>query len=275
MVKITIVAMYRQNVVECIFKFSIRSIVPSIIFAEIIIFINRIPLTLKFAPKKSTFLRANAIWRFPPYHLTTSPYQENIKTDLLAAKDAKKLALIGAGAQARSHLAAIKLVRDIEEVHVYDLSESAASRFAKEMEARYGIPVIVENSVAEAVMDADIICTLCPAKEAYLFADMVKEGAHINAVGTFTPTTREVGSDLVAAARLYSDYTPACKKESGEYLLPLAEGLINENHIIGSLGELLLQKIEGRESEKDITIFVALGIATEDVACAKYVVENI
>lgn len=119
--------------------------------------------------------------------------------------------------------------------------------------------------------DADIVCTLCPAKEAYLTRDMVKPGVHINAVGTFSPTTREVASDLVAAARLYSDHTPATKKESGEYLVPLQEGLITEDHILGSVGELLLGKAEGRVSDSDITIFDALGLAVEDVASAKMV----
>ena len=191
-----------------------------------------------------------------------------VATDLLARKDAHRMAVIGAGAQARSHLAAIRLVRGITGVAVYDLNAAAAEKYAAEMTAKYGIPVHVCGSAAEAVMDADIICTVCPAKEAYLTKDMVKPGAHINAVGTFSPTTREVASDLVAAGRLYSDYTPATKKESGEYLVPLREGLITEDHIIGSVGELLLGKCEGRKREEDITIFDALGLAVEDIAAA-------
>lgn len=194
-----------------------------------------------------------------------------VATKLLARPNAHKMAVIGAGAQARSHLAAIRLVRDIQEVVVYDIREAAAQRYAQEMSKKYGIPVTVASSVAEAVADADIVCTLCPAKEAYLTRDMVKSGTHINAVGTFSPTTREVSSDLVAAARLYSDHTPATKKESGEYLVPLQEGLITEDHILGSVGELLLGKAEGRVSDSDITIFDALGLAVEDVASAKMV----
>ena len=194
-----------------------------------------------------------------------------VATKLLARPNAHKMAVIGAGAQARSHLAAIRLVRDIQEVVVYDIREAAAQRYAQEMSEKYGIPVTVASSVAEAVADADIVCTLCPAKEAYLTRDMVKSGTHINAVGTFSPTTREVSSDLVAAARLYSDHTPATKKESGEYLVPLQEGLITEDHILGSVGELLLGKAEGRVSDSDITIFDALGLAVEDVASAKMV----
>ncbi len=194
-----------------------------------------------------------------------------VATQLLSREDSHRMAVIGAGAQARSHLAAIRLVRDIQEVTVFDLNEAAAQRYAREMTAKYGIPVTVAGSAAEAAADADIICTLCPAKEAYLTKDMVKPGTHINAVGTFTSSTREAASDLVAASRLYSDYTPSTQKESGEYLIPLQEGLIGENHILGSVGELLLGRAEGRVSADDITLFDALGLAVEDVASAKMV----
>lgn len=191
-----------------------------------------------------------------------------VATDLLARKDTHTMAVIGAGAQARSHLAAIRLVRDITSVTVYDRNPEAAKKYAADMTALYHLPVTVCEDAAQAVKDADIICTVCPAKEPYLTRDMVKPGVHINAVGTFSPTTREVASDLVAAARLYSDYTPSTVKESGEYLIPLQEGLIGEDHIIGSVGELLLGKCKGRESDTDITMFDALGLAVEDIAAA-------
>lgn len=178
------------------------------------------------------------------------------------------MAMIGAGAQARSHLAAIRLVREITSVTVYDMNQAAALKYAEEMTAKYQIPVTVCDSVAGAVKDADIICTVCPAKEAYLTRDMVKPGVHVNAVGTYTPATREVSSDLIAASRLYSDYTPSTRTESGEYLIPLKEGLITEQHIIGSVGELLLGKCEGRVSDEDITVFDALGLAVEDIAAS-------
>ena len=197
-----------------------------------------------------------------------------VATDLLARADARSLALIGAGAQARSHLAAIRLVRQIGDVRVFDLNRAAAERFRDETAARYGLPVTVCASAEEAVRDADIICTLTPAKEPYLTRAMVKPGAHVNAVGTFTPATREAASDLVAAARLYSDYTPACRAESGEYLIPLREGLITEGHIIGSVGELLLGRAPGRRDDGDITLFDALGLAVEDIAAARLVYEE-
>lgn len=193
-----------------------------------------------------------------------------VATDLLARRDARTLAIIGAGAQGRSHLAAIRCVRPIERVWVYDLRPESARRYAREMQAQYGVEVCVAECAQDCVRDADIICTLTPSKEPFLKREWIKPGAHINAVGTFSPTTREVTSELVAAARLYSDYTESMKKECGEYLIPLSEGLIDEGHIVGSIGEVLLGRAPGREGDGEITLFDALGLAVEDVMCARY-----
>lgn len=137
-----------------------------------------------------------------------------VATDLLARKDAKKLAIIGAGAQGRSHLAAILCVRDIEEVKVFDLFPASAEKYAAEMQDKYGVKINVAASAEECVWDADVICTLTPSKEPFLKKEWIKSGAHINAVGTFSPVTREVTSELVAAAKLYSDYTESMKESA-------------------------------------------------------------
>lgn len=193
-----------------------------------------------------------------------------VATDLLARKDAHTLGLVGAGAQARSHTAAILTVRGIDAVTVYDIRPEAAKAFAEETEKKYGIPVRVCGSVREAVKDADIVCTLTPAKEAYLTVDMIRPGTHVNAVGTFTPSTREAAGDLVAVSRLYADQISAMKAESGEYLIPLREGLITEDHIVGSIGQVINGDAPGRSSDDEITLFAALGLAVEDIAAAKF-----
>ena len=194
-------------------------------------------------------------------------------TDALARKDAHTMAIVGAGAQARSHTAAIVTVRNIDAITVYDMRPEAAQAYKAETEAQYGIPVTIAQDVRSCVKDADIICTLTPSKEPWLTLDMVKPGAHVNAVGTFTPATREAASDLIAASRLYADQVEAMKKESGEYLVPLQEGLITEEHIVGSIGEVLCGKKPGRQTDDEITLFDALGLAVEDVAAAVYVLQ--
>ena len=194
-----------------------------------------------------------------------------VATDLLARKDARVLGIIGAGAQGRSHLEAMLCVRPgIESIKVYDINREAAQRFQKEMEEKFGRPVTVAGSAREAAEDSDIICTVTPSKDPYLEAEWVKPGAHINAVGTFSPVTREVTSELVARSRLFADQVEAMKKEAGEYMIPLQEGLITEEHIAGSLGQVLLGRVPGRTGEEEITLFDALGLAVEDVICGRY-----
>lgn len=193
-----------------------------------------------------------------------------VATDLLARKDAKLLALIGAGAQARAHLESILLVRDIKEVYVYDIKEENAKHFQHQMSELYSVIITVKTTVEDAVKGADIICTLTPSVEPFLKAEWVKPGTHINAVGTFSPNTREVTSELVANSKLFADSVEAMKNECGEFIIPKEEGLINDTHIIGSIGEILMEKIKARTSDDEITLFDALGLAVEDVACAKY-----
>lgn len=198
-----------------------------------------------------------------------------VATDLLARKDAKKLAVIGCGAQGRGHLEAMLLARpSIETVSCYDINPAAAQRYAKEQGEKYRLPVIPESSPEAAVRDADIICTVTPSKQAYLKAQWVKPGCHINAVGTFSRTAREVTSELVAMSKLYADEKNALRAESGEYLIPLEEGLITPDHVVGNIGGILNCTVPARQSEEEITLFDALGQAVEDVMAAKYVWQN-
>jgi len=194
-----------------------------------------------------------------------------VATDLLARKNASVMGIIGCGAQARSHISAITKVRDIKEIHVFDQYEAAAEKLKGEVEEKYGIKVVVCPCVEDAVKNVDIICTLTPSVEPYLKKEWVSPGCHINAVGTFSPTTREVTSELMAASSLYADEVSAMLRECGEYLIPVSEGLIDESHIKGSLGDILLGKADARQNDEEITLFDSLGLAVEDIACAKYV----
>ncbi len=196
-------------------------------------------------------------------------------TKLLAREDASVLALLGAGTQARSHLEAIMPLRPIQQVKIFDQFQEAAEKLAKETQAQYGVSALACPSAAEAARGADIICTVTTSKEPILDRSMVKPGAHINAVGAFSPKTREISSDLAAASRLYADSKAAMCAECGEFLIPKAEGLLDESHIVGSIGEVLLGKAPGRGSSNEITLFSALGLAVEDLACAEYCYETV
>lgn len=191
-------------------------------------------------------------------------------TDLLARRDSHRLAIVGSGAQARSHLEAMCQVRDIKEVTVWSYHRENAWKFVKEMEKNYSQRFRVCETVEEAVREADIVCTVSRTREPIVKASYIRPGTHINAVGTCSPVSREVDSDLVAASRLYVDQVEACMAESGEYLIPLKEGKITESHIVGSIGGVVNRKVPARQNEEEITLFDSLGLAVEDLICAEY-----
>ena len=197
-----------------------------------------------------------------------------LATDLLARKDAHTLALLGSGAQAWSHLEAISCVRDLQDVAVYDVDAARALAFAAKAAQRFHLPVRAAQTVGDATATADVICTVTNAKTPILDASQVKPGAHINAVGAYSKTSREIASDLVAASRLYADRMDSILSEGGEFLLARSEGLITDSHIVGDLGGLLLGEIPSRTDENQITLFDAHGLAVEDVACVKWLYQH-
>lgn len=194
-----------------------------------------------------------------------------LATRLLARPEAGDLALIGAGTQARTHLQAMQLVRAIRRVRVYSLPPETARVFAERESQRYDITIEVCETARKAVEGADLICTVTTASEPVVKGEWLAPGAHINAVGAFTPTTRELDTQAVARARLYVDRRESTLSESGEFLLAKQEGAIGDDHIVGEIGQLLLGKVPGRRTPDEITLFKSLGIAIEDLASAHHV----
>ncbi len=194
-------------------------------------------------------------------------------TDLLANPDAGDLAIIGAGTQAHTHLQAMRAVRPVRKVRVYSVPAESAAEFADRESRLSGIPVDAVATAEEAVAGADLICTTTTASEPVVLGEWVSPGAHINAVGAYTPTTRELDSVLVARARLYADRRESLLSEAGEFLIPKAEGLFGDEHIVGEIGEVLTGMAPARTSEDEITLFKSLGIAIEDLASAHRIYE--
>jgi len=194
-------------------------------------------------------------------------------TDLLAKPDAGDLAIIGAGTQAHTHLQAMRAVRPVRRVRVYSVPAKSATEFAERESRLTGLPVAAVATAEEAVTGADLICTTTTATEPVVLGAWVAPGAHINAVGAYTPTTRELDSELVAKARLYADKRESLLSESGEFLIPKHEGLIGDGHLVGEIGEVLTGSAPGRTSPEEITLFKSLGIAIEDLASAHRIYE--
>ena len=187
-----------------------------------------------------------------------------VATRLLAREDASVLAILGAGVQARTHLEAIPLVRNINDVRVYSRSGAKGALASHAVE-----------SAEEAVRGADIIVTATNSKEPVLRREWISEGAHINAVGSSIAAARELDSATVAAASLFVDRRESTVNESGDYLFALREGAISgPEHIRGEIGELLTGRAEGRKSEDEITLFKSLGLAVEDLAAASFLYDK-
>ena len=192
-----------------------------------------------------------------------------VATKLLARKDARTLAIIGAGVQARTHLEAIPLVRDIAEIRIVSRTRAKAEELVK-IDDR----IRVLDSIEEAVKGADIITTTTSSRDPIINRQWIADGTHINAVGSSIATARELDGATVAAASLFVDRRESTVNEGGDYLFALREGAIQEGHIRAELGEILLGQAPGRTSEREITLFKSLGLAVEDLASAAFLWEK-
>jgi ornithine cyclodeaminase len=189
-----------------------------------------------------------------------------VATKLLAREGASDLAILGSGVQARTHLEAMLLARRIQRVRLWSPNPDHARRFAERETQRHGIKVEAKGTAKEAVAEADIICTTTAAREPVLMGKWIAPGAHVNAVGSSVPFTRELDTAAVVKARLFVDRRESTVNEAGDFLFPKKEGAIGDDHIQGEIGEILLGQVVGRASAAEITLFKSLGLAVEDLA---------
>ncbi len=197
-----------------------------------------------------------------------------VATRLLAKEDAGDVAIIGSGVQATSHLAAMAVARPLRRVRVWSPNEERCAAFANRESARHGINVQVSPSARDAVEGADLVCTTTSSSDPVVQGEWLSPGAHINAAGSSVKSDRELDTDTVVMSRLFIDRHESAVNEAGDYLIPLAEGAITESHIIGEIGDLLLERCEGRRSDDEITLFKSLGLAVEDISTAAYLVDR-
>jgi ornithine cyclodeaminase len=185
--------------------------------------------------------------------------------DVLARKDARTLALFGAGVQARTQLQGVLAVRQIERVYIIDRLADAASRLADEAATWPKAPeIILGASPAEAVRAADIVVTATTSPEPLFDGHDLKPGTHITGVGSFTPDKREIDETAVRRALVVVDSREACLEEAGDLLIPNAP-------IDAEIGEILNGDLPGRQNDEQITFFKSVGIAVQDTMAAALV----
>ena len=198
-----------------------------------------------------------------------------VATRLLAREDASDLAILGSGVQAETHLEAMRIARQITGVRVWSQQFDHAKKFADQASAGHAIPISAFETVKEAVDGADIICTVTSATEPILQGDWISPGTHINAVGSSVAVARELDTAAVVKSKLFVDRRESTLNEAGDFLFPKKEGAIDDGHIRGEIGDILLDRIGGRASSEEITLFKSLGLAAEDVAAAHYVYQKV
>jgi ornithine cyclodeaminase/alanine dehydrogenase-like protein (mu-crystallin family) len=188
-----------------------------------------------------------------------------VATRALARDDSRVAAIIGSGVQGRSHVAAMRAVRDWDEIRVWSPTTAHAEALAS------ATGTVAAGSAEEALTGADVVCTTTNAREPVLRREWLAAGAHVNAVGSSIPTTRELDTATVAGSAFFVDRRESTVNEAGDYLFPLQEGAIGPDHIRAELGDVLVGAAPGRTSPDELTVFKSLGIAVEDLAAAEHV----
>lgn len=192
-----------------------------------------------------------------------------LATRHLAREDAARLVTFGAGVQARSHLEAMCAVRPVTDLVVVSRSPDAAEALVRDgrdrgLNARRGQP--------DAVAEADLVCT-CTTSDTPLFdGSLLPPGAHVNAVGAHLPDARELDTATIRRGRVVVETREAALAEAGELVIPIAEGAIPSDHVAADLRETV-GGAEVRRSPEDVTVFKSVGIAFEDLAVARAIVD--
>jgi ornithine cyclodeaminase len=192
-----------------------------------------------------------------------------VATRHLARRDARVLTVFGAGVQARSQIEAVRCVRSVEEVRVVDRDGESAARLVGELG---DVRAVAVPDPRDALAGADIVVTATTSPTPVFRGRDVEPGTHVNAIGAYTPETREVDGDLVLRSTVVVDDRGSALAEAGDLLIPLADGVIDTGHIRAELGDLVLGRHPGRTRPDEITFFKSVGNAVQDVAVAQLAV---
>lgn len=196
-----------------------------------------------------------------------------VSVKALARKNAKTITSIGTGNQARMQIRAIREVMTIETIHAWDHHPETLARYKADIELEFGIPVVMAPSKQDAVERADILVTTTRGKGSLVEAAWVRPGTHIVAIGTDTHGKQELEPEVFRNAKIVNDSKAQCI-EKGETWHPLNKGVIREDDIHAEIGEILLGRKAGRESDDEVTIFDSTGMAIQDNTTSHQIYRN-
>ncbi len=197
-----------------------------------------------------------------------------VATDALAKPGTKTLAIFGYGEQAHTHLEAITQVRKFERALVWGRDFARATAFAAAEAVHHDLEITAVRTPEEAALPADVLCTTTAAKEPFFEARWLRPGQHLNVVGSSIPTTSEIDIDTVARTRLFVDFKDSALALAGDFRRAKEAGIVDERHILGSIGDVLTGRVAGRTSDQDITLFKSLGMVAEDLVAADFILRE-
>jgi alanine dehydrogenase len=208
----------------------------------------------------------------PATHITgvRTGAASGVATKYLARENASTVGLFGAGFQGRNQIAAIREVRAIERVKIFDVAMQPAERLARELRAE-GIGAAVAASPEEAVRGSDIVASATTASEPPIRGEWLEPGCHVNAVGANAPTKREVDAEAFARALVVVDFVEQALQEAGDLIAAIGSSAFSREGIHAELGDVVIGRKTGRENDRQITLFKSVGVAIEDVAVAAHV----
>jgi alanine dehydrogenase len=192
-------------------------------------------------------------------------------TKALANPLAPVLGILGAGVQARAHIQALCRVRKLNQIKLYSPSGTSAANIKRELEPAMGVAIVVAKSAEETVRNSDLLVTATTAQQPILKSEWLKPGAHINAVGSHRPDSREIDGPTVTRSKLVVDSREAIMAECGDILLAIKEKSITANHVHAEIGEVLAGTKPARSSAYEVTLYKSVGIAIQDVATAQLI----
>lgn len=194
-----------------------------------------------------------------------------VATQFLARNDASTLCVIGTGDQAQGLIEAVLAVRDIKRIQCFNRTYDKAVKFAEMVQQQHKeLEVEVYERVEHAIAGADVIVTATNAQTP-VFDQMLEPGVHVNAVGSFKPDMQELPSQLIANAdKVVVEAESAALEETGDLLTPISEGEFTANDLHGELGHIVAERLEGRVSDDEITVFKSVGVAIVDIVVANY-----
>lgn len=197
-----------------------------------------------------------------------------VATDVLARRDTKTLAIFGYGEQAHTHLEAVTRVRSFDRALVWGRDFERAKQFAAAESAHYDLDIAAVATAEEAAVAADVLCTTTAAKEPFIEARWLRPGQHLNVVGSSIPTTSEIDIETVVRSRLFVDFKDSALALAGDFRRAKEAGAVGDEHILGSIGDVLTGRVAGRVSDQDITLFKSLGMVAEDLVAADFILRE-